>query len=523
MSASHTALRCLGHPASLLSIGLLLLNDHVLKVVGPSWLTGKLSDFAGLFFFPFVLAVLLSLLLDPLRVPPRRIARVAFGLTAAWFALIKTAPPLNALTTNLASRLVGSAAQIVLDPTDLIALVALWPAWRMWARVESSPGTGWQRWLALGAASLATMATSFPPVHYVERLTVVDGELYAGYTEGGSGQQYVARSADGGRTWRQVHNPRPSTTDAIHHSVARPLVVCEPSDARVCYRIAGHEQVERSTDVGRTWQVDWSIPFDRRAYMDRFRSGAKRIDMGPYDMAFFDENGMHSLIVAMGNEGVLVRSPDGAWQRYGMLSAQPTPLFAGGFEDAVTVVASETAIWLLIGFVALVVFSFRSWRMILDRLEMPRNDDRRRVMRPFLFTVGWTIGWLTLYILRLSESTGFGLMGGSLFGFLGPDVLLWPIVLAPIGLLTAWRRVAQLAEASGGRVGKTAGWCILAALGASLLGWMPLLLWTLGTVPVYEIALLLSFAVTVVVLYGGNRAITRLSMAGMPPIGDATP
>ena len=125
MSALHTALRCLGHPASLLSIGLLLLNDHVLKVVAPSWLTGKLSDFAGLFFFPFVLAVLLSLLLDPLRVPPRRIARVAFGLTAAWFALIKILPLVNALTRDFVSHLLNIQTQIALDPTDLIALLSL--------------------------------------------------------------------------------------------------------------------------------------------------------------------------------------------------------------------------------------------------------------------------------------------------------------------------------------------------------------------------------------------------------------
>lgn len=55
-SIGTTALRGLAHPLSLLAVGLLLLNDHLLKHIAPSVLTGKLSDFAGLFFFPFLAA-----------------------------------------------------------------------------------------------------------------------------------------------------------------------------------------------------------------------------------------------------------------------------------------------------------------------------------------------------------------------------------------------------------------------------------------------------------------------------------
>src|SRR5690606_8292496 len=40
------------HPAPLAAIGLLLLNDHWLKAAFPGSITGKLSDFAGLAFFP---------------------------------------------------------------------------------------------------------------------------------------------------------------------------------------------------------------------------------------------------------------------------------------------------------------------------------------------------------------------------------------------------------------------------------------------------------------------------------------
>ncbi|PTL77153.1 hypothetical protein DAT35_45900 [Vitiosangium sp. GDMCC 1.1324] len=43
------------HPLVLAAVLLLLVNDHVLKQRWPSWWTGKLSDVAGLAFFPLLL------------------------------------------------------------------------------------------------------------------------------------------------------------------------------------------------------------------------------------------------------------------------------------------------------------------------------------------------------------------------------------------------------------------------------------------------------------------------------------
>lgn len=68
-SSLSISLRCLSHPITFLSICLLLLNDHVLKQIAPSHLTGKLSDFAGLFFFPFLLAIVISLPFDLTNTP----------------------------------------------------------------------------------------------------------------------------------------------------------------------------------------------------------------------------------------------------------------------------------------------------------------------------------------------------------------------------------------------------------------------------------------------------------------------
>ena len=43
------------HPVPIVAIALLVLNDHWLKGMFPGWWTGKLSDFAGMIFFPLML------------------------------------------------------------------------------------------------------------------------------------------------------------------------------------------------------------------------------------------------------------------------------------------------------------------------------------------------------------------------------------------------------------------------------------------------------------------------------------
>lgn len=43
------------HPIAVVAIGLLVVNDHWLKQISPGFVTGKLSDVAGLTFFPLFL------------------------------------------------------------------------------------------------------------------------------------------------------------------------------------------------------------------------------------------------------------------------------------------------------------------------------------------------------------------------------------------------------------------------------------------------------------------------------------
>ena len=120
------------HPLPLAAVGLLALNDHALKGSGllPGAVTGKLSDFAGLFFFPLLLAAAANGLSRATRgrdVADRRsLAAAAALVTGLGFAAVKIVPAVNAL----AARTWGA---MVMDPTDLWALpmVGLAAAWML--------------------------------------------------------------------------------------------------------------------------------------------------------------------------------------------------------------------------------------------------------------------------------------------------------------------------------------------------------------------------------------------------------
>ena len=106
---------------------LLVVNDHLLKGAGvlPGWLTGKLSDFAGLFFAPLLLAELWLLAL-PARTQAGVWRRTAWScaFVGGAFSAIKLSDGASRVWEQ-AVGLFGIAADNVVDPTDLVALPML--------------------------------------------------------------------------------------------------------------------------------------------------------------------------------------------------------------------------------------------------------------------------------------------------------------------------------------------------------------------------------------------------------------
>jgi len=426
--ALATSLRALGHPVTLVSIGLLLLNDHVLKALAPSPLTGKLSDLAGLFFFPFLLAALLSLPLDRLCVPPRRTAALAFGVTLAWFALIKTVPPANALMVDALSRLLCNP----LKPADI-------------------------------------------PIEV---------------------------------TW-QLEQP-----------VQLPIIVCDPDNLRTCYRITGAEVVEGSSDGGQTWQVVWQVPPGRRKFMElaitRHVARCKQsLDIGPYDLVFHSRNGVTTLVVASGNEGIVVRTSDGTWQRYAVCFAYPTSYaiedWRLGFSFLPLLLFYENSFSLGMAVLAWLALCILGWSIILSRMHVSLGRSLWWVLAPILLAVGlWVLSGLLVYVFDPSPENN------KRVDVLVTLVLLIP-ALVPVGPALAWHRVASRSSRRW-TARRAALVCFLAPAGIFPLAWLPFPLWALGIIPVYEMALALSVLVGIVVLACGGYAVRRLSRLAVTPI-----
>lgn len=112
-------------PASVLSIAVLALNDHVLKTHTPGFITGKLSDFAGLYFFPFFVFALAAL------VRPTAGTTRCLGFACRATALLFVAINVSEAASDTYEQLVAGIWQLlqaprrvhhVADMEDLIAL-----------------------------------------------------------------------------------------------------------------------------------------------------------------------------------------------------------------------------------------------------------------------------------------------------------------------------------------------------------------------------------------------------------------
>jgi hypothetical protein len=124
------ARRQLPHLVFWVALGLLVLNDHVLKRghVLPGVLTGKLSDFAGLIVAPV-------LVMAALRVRGRAGRAAVFVSIYGMFASIKLSRSAADLVEWVTAR-TPLPWKLWADPTDLVALLVLPAAWWLAAQIE---------------------------------------------------------------------------------------------------------------------------------------------------------------------------------------------------------------------------------------------------------------------------------------------------------------------------------------------------------------------------------------------------
>lgn len=114
------------HPLPLFAVVLTAVNDHYLKYQFSGILTGKLSDFTGLFYFPLFLCAIIVLLVRLVQkdfVFNRGLLLVAIVLTDVVFCVMKLNSSFKDLFVQWFSDHVFAIA-VTSDPIDLIALSA---------------------------------------------------------------------------------------------------------------------------------------------------------------------------------------------------------------------------------------------------------------------------------------------------------------------------------------------------------------------------------------------------------------
>ena len=483
MSDARIAMRAFGDPRTVGAILMLLINDHLLKGAAPVWVTGKLSDFAGLVFFPLLVVFLISPLTSRARNPA---IAWAIAITGIWFTAIKTTAAAAGLTERIVEWLTPFTSTIVTDPTDLVALASLLITTRIWSdtRRSTTNRSPNRLRLAIGLAAIASIATSFPtPQEGITDLRV-DGEVVLG---GDIFPEAISR--DGGRSWIETSADDRERWIALWDQLPqqRETTACLVVDSTHCFRIDGTMKVQESSDGGHTWSVAWELEPGRAFFIERaFSTSHDPYDIGTFDILSTDGR---IVLVATGEEGVLRRSADGTWDRGPR--AAPLSAIARGIQPEVRVIVA------LLG-LSILGLSFVFWSNRLRRVAEKRPWIGGSWATFGRFVWGGVFGTL----LIVTDEILFEL---SMVVAAFAAAVSWPAVSLP------WVRLhradpdatkAALTAASMSWIGSAAG---------ALLGF---LLWSLDVIHQYSHAFVLAAALW---LAGTGYGLLRVRTAAFSP------
>lgn len=477
-STFQTALNLLAHPASLVAMAAMLLNDLVLRRIVPSWWTGKLSDVAYLFFMPFVAAALLAWLIPGEgKHHERRVRRLAFAGVALAFTLGKLHPAINSTAGDLIQSLLGIPVRIVADPSDLLALPVLGLAWLLWSRHSELPQVSIPqpsrglpgKALLLPLAAFLTLANAAPPSQGITCLDAAGGKIVA------NGYYTLWSSTDGGLTWQRESESRDFSPTCRGEGEEKVLAI---PDTDIRYRYESGV-IERSDDGGATWQLAFDPPAFRepdRAYLEKTTSAGESYLPTPVDAVYDEVSG--NVIFSMGHRGVLVRLAGGEWQWAAVGEARHQALAQAGLAGYFSLLQGELVLAVVAG---LLVFAALIW------LPLPR-----KWYRTALLVVGWLL-WLFVAAVVPPAITN-DVYADIIVSFGLIAVVVWAVLSAVV-----------LTIALGRDGGKDVRRLALHSLWALPAYFLPYLIWVVNLLPYYYLALLLAAVLLGAVLVKGRR------------------
>jgi hypothetical protein len=341
-SVVRWALTWLAHPVSLVAIGVLVVNDHLLKAQFGSWWTGKLSDVAGMVFFPALVATVLAAVAP--RLTKRHLVALAVAITAVGFAWVKTADA-GAATASAVLTGVAGPSVVLKDATDLLTLPALGLAVYVGLRVSGDAREAVRKaalTVALPVALLASVATSkgegyeyyetYDPYEFTG-MVAFENKIYADFSyahEQDDEWAMLVRGYAVPHTWSTITvywsggTPYSGTLAAHANETERGAVAaCVEPDLRVCYRALGTGiGVDVSTDGGATWTPEWRLdPADEAVlearWLDHWHLSEAPGAFVTTAVAVLPVAGGYQVWAANGLDGLSYRDVDGGWVRVG--------------------------------------------------------------------------------------------------------------------------------------------------------------------------------------------------------------
>ena len=443
------------HPVTLAALGVLLVNDLLLKALWPgAWVPGKLSDLAWMMFAPPVLAYVLSFATLG-RLQAQRAAFVtAFAGLPLFYVAFNTFQPVHDVVLHVLGFIGGDGPRSPLDPTDsLVIPVAMAAAIWVWRRppMEAQSIRTRLAYLAAFAAALASVATSVAADYGVDQVgRTASGSLIAATTSNSDeSMDGVFESTDGGLTWTNTGERFVTTEKRQFMELGEKAPSGIFSKGNI--RITAHEVLMSSGDVVYSFEFlqsggnRWMQALDKRNILDRV------IATRPLDYFYDSQSG--NLILAMGLQGVVVAAPNGTTTQvpvgrysptdfslvsktrtfFSSLAFQETPLYTGvafllALSIAALALAASTAsnwarVYLALG-AAISAFLAISVGVYPHVFEHPRDAFS-----------GWAfVGYLALLVSGLGLIPFLMVVGGLAFARTSSRQLL-AFAAASIGML----------------------------------------------------------------------------------------
>jgi hypothetical protein len=308
--------------------------------------------------------------------------------------------------------------------------------------------------------------------------------LYADY------EGYTLVSPNG-RTWEYIEfDTLPS---ALQSDLLDPpdleSTQCNPDMPDRCYRIAPNRRtIQRSDNGGLSWRKDYRFPVERITYQKFLSRGPlsclPEIDIIPRDLALLPQSSGEIVLVAMGFQGALLRTPDGAWERVPVHESDPLPLQAADIQELFMILIYESLLLIVLTPIMWAVLHAKGWTVSLPQFSVS-TDDMKLIgmsLRPFALAL------LLLVLAYMLKSYDL---------LISP--ILWTIILLLIFAGPVFLGIRLHKPFRGSKL----AWMISLYSGITLFllatAWLPLAAWALGFIPWYSLSLALAIAWLVLV------------------------